>query len=107
MMKGGLAGLMKQAQVLQENMKKGQEQLAQIEVEGQAGAGMVKVVMTCSHDVRRAFQSEVLPFERPDQVVVEVGHVTGAIVAALAVEAELVGVVGHEDRIALLVAGGA
>ena len=53
MMKGGLAGLMKQAQVMQENMKKGQEQLAQIEVEGQAGAGMVKVVMTCSHDVRR------------------------------------------------------
>ena len=53
MMKGGLAGLMKQAQAMQDNMKKAQEQLAQMEVEGQAGAGMVKVVMTCSHDVRR------------------------------------------------------
>ncbi|MBP5998471.1 MAG: YbaB/EbfC family nucleoid-associated protein [Azonexus sp.] len=53
MMKGGLAGLMKQAQVMQDNMKKVQEQLAQTEVEGQSGAGMVKVVMTCAHDVRR------------------------------------------------------
>jgi nucleoid-associated protein EbfC len=53
MMKGGIAGLMKQAQQMQENMKKAQEQLAQTEVEGQSGAGMVKVVMTCSHDVRR------------------------------------------------------
>lgn len=53
MMKGGIAGLMKQAQMMQENMKKAQEQLGQVEVEGQAGAGMVKVIMTCGHDVRR------------------------------------------------------
>ena len=53
MMKGGIAGLMKQAQQMQENMKKAQEQLALVEVEGQSGAGMVKVTMTCSHDVRR------------------------------------------------------
>jgi DNA-binding YbaB/EbfC family protein len=53
MMKGGIAGLMKQAQLMQENMKKAQEQLAQVEVEGQSGAGMVKVTMTCAHDVRR------------------------------------------------------
>jgi nucleoid-associated protein EbfC len=53
MMKGGLAGLMKQAQMMQDNMKKAQEQLAQTEVEGLSGAGMVKVVMTCAHDVRR------------------------------------------------------
>jgi nucleoid-associated protein EbfC len=53
MMKGGLGGLMKQAQMMQENMKKAQEQLALVEVEGQAGAGMVKVVMTCAHEVRR------------------------------------------------------
>lgn len=53
MLKGGLGGLMKQAQVMQENMKKAQAQLALVEVEGQAGAGMVKVVMTCAHDVRR------------------------------------------------------
>lgn len=53
MMKGGIAGLMKQAQMMQANMAKAQEELAQTEVEGQAGAGMVKVVMTCSHDTRR------------------------------------------------------
>jgi len=53
MMKGGIAGLMKQAQQMQENMKKAQEQLAQVEVEGQSGAGMVKVTMTCAHAVRR------------------------------------------------------
>jgi DNA-binding YbaB/EbfC family protein len=53
MMKGQLAGLMKQAQQMQENMKKMQEQLAQIEVEGQSGAGLVKVVMTCKNDVKR------------------------------------------------------
>jgi len=53
MMKGGLGGLMKQAQMMQENMKKAQEQLAQVEVEGQSGAGMVKVLMTCSNEVRR------------------------------------------------------
>ena len=52
-MKGGLAGLMKQAQQMQENMKRMQEQLATVEVEGRSGAGMVKVVMTCRHDVRR------------------------------------------------------
>ncbi len=53
MMKGGLAGLMKQAQQMQANMKKAQEELAAIEVEGQAGSGMVKVTMTCAHEVRR------------------------------------------------------
>jgi nucleoid-associated protein EbfC len=52
-MKNQLAGLMKQAQQMQENMKKVQEQLASTEVEGQSGAGMVKVVMTCKHDVKR------------------------------------------------------
>ena len=53
MMKGQLAGLMKQAQAMQDNMKRMQDQLATIEVEGQAGAGMVKVVMTCKNDVKR------------------------------------------------------
>ena len=52
-MKGGLAGLMKQAQQMQENMKRMQEELATIEVEGQSGSGMVKVVMTCRHEVKR------------------------------------------------------
>ena len=53
MMKGGIAGLMKQAQQMQENMKAMQDQLALVEIEGQAGAGMVKVQMTCKYDVRR------------------------------------------------------
>jgi DNA-binding YbaB/EbfC family protein len=53
MIKGGLGALMKQAQQMQENMRKVQEDLAQLEVEGQSGAGMVRVTMTCSHAVRR------------------------------------------------------
>lgn len=53
MMKGGLAGLMKQAQQMQENMKKVQDSLGSIEVEGASGAGAVKVLMTCKHDARR------------------------------------------------------
>ena len=53
MMKGQLAGLMKQAQAMQENMKKAQDELALLEVEGQSGAGLVKVTMTCKHDVKR------------------------------------------------------
>ena len=53
MMKNQLAGLMKQAQQMQDNMKKAQDELAQTEVEGQAGAGLVKVMMTCRHDVKR------------------------------------------------------
>jgi DNA-binding YbaB/EbfC family protein len=52
-MKAQLAGLMKQAQQMQENMRKLQDELASIEVEGQSGAGMVKVTMTCKHDVKR------------------------------------------------------
>jgi hypothetical protein len=53
MMKNQLAGLMKQAQQMQDNLKRAQEELAQLEVEGQSGAGLVKVVMTCRHDVKR------------------------------------------------------
>jgi DNA-binding YbaB/EbfC family protein len=53
MMKGQLAGFMKQAQQMQENLKKAQEEIAAMEVEGQSGAGMIKVVMTGRHDVKR------------------------------------------------------
>ena len=49
MMKAQVAGLMQQAQ----KIKRMQDELAAIEVEGQSGAGMVKVTMTCKHDVRR------------------------------------------------------
>ncbi len=59
-MKGGLAGLMKQAQQMQENMKRMQDQLATVEVEGQAGAGMTKVVMTCRYDVKRVIIDDSL-----------------------------------------------
>jgi len=48
-----LAGLMRQAQQMQENMGKLREQLASVEVEGQSGAGLVRVTMTCRHDVKR------------------------------------------------------
>jgi hypothetical protein len=53
MMKQQLAGLMKQAQAMQDNMKRAQDELALLEVEGVSGAGLVKVVMTCKHDVKR------------------------------------------------------
>jgi DNA-binding YbaB/EbfC family protein len=51
--KGGLGALMKQAQQMQENMRRAQEELATIEVEGQSGAGLVKVLMTCKYAVKR------------------------------------------------------
>jgi len=51
--KGQLAGLMKQAQAMQENLKKAQEELGGVEVTGESGAGLVKVTMTCKHEVRR------------------------------------------------------
>jgi DNA-binding YbaB/EbfC family protein len=52
-MKGGLGNLMKQAQEMQANLQKAQEELARTEVTGQAGGGMVSVVMTGRHEVRR------------------------------------------------------
>lgn len=51
--KANMGGLMKQAQQMQDNMKKAQEDLGRVEVIGEAGAGLVKVTMTCRHDVRR------------------------------------------------------
>lgn len=52
-MKGGLGGLMKQAQKMQESMQKAQAELAEMEVEGKAGGGLVSVVMTGRHDLRK------------------------------------------------------
>ena len=52
-MKGNIGQMMKQAQMMQENMRRMQEQLGTIEVEGQSGSGMVKIAMTCKHEVRR------------------------------------------------------
>jgi hypothetical protein len=53
MMKGGIGNLMKQAQQMQEKMKQAQQELANMEVEGQAGSGMVKVMMSGQHQVKR------------------------------------------------------
>ena len=52
-MKGNIGQMMKQAQMMQENMRRMQEQLGSIEVEGLSGSGMVKISMTCKHEVRR------------------------------------------------------
>ena len=68
MMKGGLGGLMKQAQQMQENMRKMQESLGSVEVEGQSGSGMVRVVMTCKHEVRRVTIDPSLLGEEKDML---------------------------------------
>jgi nucleoid-associated protein EbfC len=56
----GLSQLMRQAQEMQANMQKAQDELAATEVEGVAGGGMVKVVVTCKHEVRRVTIEEAL-----------------------------------------------
>jgi len=53
MMKGGIGNMMKQAQKMQADMQKAQEEIANMEVEGQSGGGMVKVTMNGRHEVRR------------------------------------------------------
>ena len=52
-MKGGFGNIMKQAQEMQENLKKAQEEIAKMEVTGESGAGLVKVTMTGKHDVTK------------------------------------------------------
>lgn len=66
--KGQLAGLMKQAQAMQENLKKAQEELAFIEVSGEAGSGLVKIVMTCKHEVKRVSIDASLMTEDKDML---------------------------------------
>lgn len=51
-MKGGIGQLMKQAQQMQEDMQKAQEEMANIIVTGEAGGGMVRILMTCKHQIR-------------------------------------------------------
>ncbi|TXR53279.1 YbaB/EbfC family nucleoid-associated protein [Reinekea thalattae] len=53
MMKGGMGNMMKQAQKMQEKMQQMQEEVANMEVIGEAGAGMISVVMTGRHDVKK------------------------------------------------------
>jgi nucleoid-associated protein EbfC len=59
--KGQLAGLMKQAQAMQDNLKKAQDELAFIEVTGESGNGLVKVLMTCKHEVKRVTLDPSVP----------------------------------------------
>ena len=68
MIKNQLAGLMKQAQTMQENMKQAQDAIAAMEVEGEAGGGMVKVVMTGRHDVKRVTIAPTLLSEDKDML---------------------------------------
>ena len=51
-MKGGIGQLMKQAQEMQANMQKAQDEMASIDVTGESGAGMVRITMTCKHQVK-------------------------------------------------------
>jgi DNA-binding YbaB/EbfC family protein len=66
--KGQLAGLMKQAQAMQDNLKKAQDELGSIEVSGEAGAGLVKVLMTCKHEVKRVSIDATLLSEDKDML---------------------------------------
>jgi DNA-binding YbaB/EbfC family protein len=59
-MKGGLGNIMKQAQQMQANMEKAQQELANVEITGQAGGGMVTVIMTGKHDVKRVSIEDAL-----------------------------------------------
>jgi len=71
MMKGGLGNIMKQAQAMQENMQKAQEELANIEVTGESGGGLVKLTMTCRHDVRRVTIDPELLSDAEDKEILE------------------------------------
>lgn len=68
MMKGGMGNLMKQAQQMQAKMQKAQEELANMEVVGESGAGMVKVTMTGSHSVRKVELDESLMEDDKDMI---------------------------------------
>lgn len=71
-MRGGLQGLMAQAQKMQKNLERVQAQLAETEVIGQAGAGMVKITMTCKHVVRKVeIDPSLLTGEADDKEMLE------------------------------------
>ena len=68
MMKGGLSGLMRQAQQVQENMQKAQAELAEIEVTGESGAGMVKVTLNGRHEAKKLYIEPKLLGEDKDML---------------------------------------
>ena len=97
MMKNQLGDLMKQAQAMQDNLKKAQEELALIEVSGEAGAGLVKVTMTCKHDVKRVTIDPSLLGEDKDMLE--------DLVAAAVNDAVRKVEVGSQEKMAGLTAG--
>ena len=70
-MKGGLGNIMKQAQAMQENMQKAQAELAALEVTGESGGGMVKLTMTCRHDVKSVQIDPELMGDADDREILE------------------------------------
>ena len=68
MFKGQIADLMKQAQQMQENMQRIQDELSNTEVDGQSGAGLVKIVMTCKHAVKRVILDPALLTEDKEMI---------------------------------------
>ena len=66
--KGALGNMMKQAQQMQDNIKKAQDELATLEVEGQSGSGMVKILMTCAHEVKRVSIDDSLMSDDKDML---------------------------------------
>jgi DNA-binding YbaB/EbfC family protein len=68
MFKGGMGNIMKQAQQMQERMQQTQEELAKLEVTGESGAGLVKVTMTCNHNVRRVDIDDSLMEDDKDMI---------------------------------------
>ncbi len=67
-MKGGIGNIMKQAQQMQENMQKAQEEIAKMEVTGESGAGLVKITMTGKHDVKNVIIDPTLLGEDKDML---------------------------------------
>ena len=96
MMKNQLAGLMKQAQAMQENMKQAQDAIAAMEIEGVSGAGMVKVLMTGRHDVKRVTIDPSLLL-RPDVIGADPCLLDGKKVVTGLVD-ERVAAVGEQRR---------
>ena len=68
MFKGGMGNMMKQAQQMQDRMQKAQEEIAKMEVVGEAGAGLVKVTMLGNHNVRRVDIDESLMEDEKDMI---------------------------------------
>jgi hypothetical protein len=88
MFKGGMGNMMKQAQQMQERMQKAQEEIAKMEVVGEAGAGLVKVTMLGNHNVRRVEIDESLMEDDKDMIEDLVAAATNDAVRRVAEESE-------------------